>query len=96
MSSGILDMLLLQSLLKPSGGTDQLDSALKWIEEFRKNEKENAAKAKAKGPQPAPKIFSVPDVFFILTGLGLPVGLAWAMGVLYLFNQVRDMLQAIH
>jgi hypothetical protein len=89
-------MFLLQSILKPSSGTESIDSTLKWIEEFRKSEKEKSDKAKAKGPQPAPKIFSVPDVFFILTGLGLPVGLAWAMGVLYLFNQVKDMLQAIH
>jgi len=53
MGSGILDMLLLQSLLKPSGGTESLDQALKWIEEFRKTEKEKSDKAKAKGPQPA-------------------------------------------
>lgn len=90
-SDAIVNALLLERMLGRSlGNTDPFEMIKKvreWDESENKRQKEKAAKK----PGPAPKIFSVWDLFFVLTALGIPFGLLELQGLILLFNQTIEM-----
>jgi hypothetical protein len=94
LSDTLLRELLLTQLLKPQGSMSQVDDVLKWIEDFKKKEKEKTDKVKASSPDR--KILSVKDLAFILFGFAVPGGLLMIQGWAYLWNAAYDSVHMMH
>jgi hypothetical protein len=94
LSDTLLRELLLTQLLKPQGSMAQVDDVLKWIEDFKKKEKEKSEKAK--GGVPNKPIFSVRDMFFILLGIGPFGGLFFLQGLAYVWNMTSEAVHMMH